>query len=107
MAYIYLPATIFFEVVGTTFLKAANGFTVLGPSLAVVAGYIGTFYFLSLSLTVIPLGVAYAVWAGLGIVLISLSGYFVYGQKLDFAAVAGLVMIVGGVVIIKAFSKII
>lgn len=105
MIYIYLLLAIFSEVVGTSFLKATKGFSVLVPSLISGCGYVSAFYFLSLSLEGIPIGVAYAVWAGLGIVLISLAGYFFWHQPLDLAAVTGMSLIIAGVVIIKLFSK--
>lgn len=105
MVYLYLTIAILCEVVATTALKAANGFTVLLPSMVVFLGYIGAFYFLSLSLSAIPLGVAYAVWSGLGIVLVSVLGWFIYHQSLDWAAIVGMSMILGGVVFIKLFSK--
>lgn len=105
MVYVYLMIAIMCEVAATTALKAANGFTVLLPSMLVVAGYSGAFYFLSLSLSTIPLGVAYAVWSGMGIVLVSVLGWLVYHQSLDWAAIFGMLMILGGVVFIKLFSK--
>lgn len=105
MSYLFLGAAIIFEVIGTSFLKAAQGFTVLVPSLIVGVSYISAFYFLSLSLSSIPVGVAYAIWAGLGIVLISLVGYFLLHQSLDVAALMGMSLIIAGVVIIKLFSK--
>lgn len=105
MVYVYLMIAIMCEVVATTALKAANGFTVLLPSMLVVAGYSGAFYFLSLSLSTIPLGVAYAVWSGMGIVLVSVLGWLVYHQSLDRAAIFGMLMILSGVAFIKLFSK--
>ena len=75
------------------------------PSVVTVAGYAGAFYFLSLCLSSIPLGIAYAVWSGMGIVLVSVLGWFFYHQSLDWAAITGIVMILGGVVFIKLFSK--
>ena len=105
MVYAYLMIAILCEVVATTALKAADGFTVMLPSLLVVAGYVGAFYFLSLSLSAIPLGVAYAVWSGMGIVLVSLFGWFIYHQSLDWATICGMLMILSGVVFIKLFSK--
>lgn len=105
MSYVYLLAAIVCEVFATTFLKAANGFTVLLPSLAVVFGYGGAFYFLSLSLSGIQLGTAYAIWSGLGIVLVSVAAYFVYHQKLDAPAIAGMALIICGVLVIRLFSK--
>lgn len=105
MVYLFLFIAILCEVTATTVLKAANGFTVLIPSVVAVAGYAGAFYFLSLCLSSIPLGVAYAVWSGIGIVLVSVLGWFFYHQSLDWAAITGIVMILGGVVFIKLFSK--
>lgn len=105
MTYLFLVAAIVSEVFATSFLKAANGFTVLLPSLAVICGYGLAFYFLSLSLQQIPVGVAYAVWSGLGIVLICLSAWLFLGQKLDWPAILGMTMIIGGVICIKFFSK--
>ena len=103
MSYVYLLAAIVCEVFATTFLKATNGFTVLLPSLAVVFGYGGAYYFLSLS--GIQLGTAYAIWSGLGIVLVSIAAYFVYHQKLDAPAIAGMALIICGVLVIRLFSK--
>lgn len=105
MVYVYLIIAIVSEVFGTTFLKASQGFTVLLPTLAVVCGYGLAFYFLSLSLSSIPVGIAYAVWSGLGVVLISLMGWLVYGQRLDFGAMFGILLIVSGVVVLKLCSK--
>ena len=105
MVYVYLIIAIVSEVFGTTFLKASQGFTVLLPTLAVVCGYGLAFYFLSLSLSSIPVGIAYAVWSGLGVVLISLMGRLVYGQRLDFGAMLGILLIVSGVVVLKLCSK--
>ena len=105
MVYMVLFIAILCEVTATTAFKAANGFTVLIPNDVTVAGYAGASYFLSLCLSSIPLGVAYAVWSGMGIVLVSVLGWFFYHQSLDWAAITGIVMILGGVVFIKLFSK--
>jgi small multidrug resistance pump len=105
MQLVYLAIAIVAEVIGTTALKAADGFRVLGPSLVVVAAYGVSFYFLSLALRTIPIGLAYAIWSGIGIVLISLAGWFVYRQSLDGAAIVGMALIVAGVVVINLFSK--
>lgn len=94
------------EVVATSSLKASAGFTKFWPSLLVVAGYAIAFYFLSLTLKAIPVGIAYAIWAGLGIVLISVVGWAVFGQKLDFASIVGMSLIIAGVVVINVFSKV-
>ncbi len=92
-------------MIGTTALKAADGFSVFGPSVVVVAAYGVSFYFLSLALRTIPIGLAYAIWSGVGIVLISLAGWVVYRQSLDAPAVVGMGLIVSGVVVINLFSK--
>lgn len=104
MSYLFLAIAILAEVVGTSFLKAANGFTILVPSLVVVLSYTVAFYCLSLSLRDISIGIAYAIWAGLGIVLISLSGYFFFQQSLSWQEIVGLVLIISGVVIVKMGS---
>ena len=103
--WIYLVVAILSETVATTALKASVGFTRAGPAALVVVGYGLAFYFLSLTLRTIPLGVAYAVWSGVGIVLITAAGWFMYGQKLDAAALAGIVLIVAGVLVMNLFSK--
>ncbi len=105
MHYIYLAVAIASEVVGTTALKSAEGFTRLGPSAIVVAGYGSAFYFLSLCLERFAVGIAYAIWSGVGIVLIALLGLLVHGQKLDFPAVAGMGLIVAGVAVINLWSS--
>ena len=105
MKWIYLSVAILAEVAATSALRSAEGFTRLLPSMIVVAGYGTAFFFLSLTLKTIPLGIAYAVWSGAGIALISLIGYFYYRQSLDLPAVLGIVMIMTGVVVINLFSK--
>lgn len=103
--WIYLAVAIVSEVIATSFLKAAEGFTRFWPSLAVVVGYLLAFYLLSLTLKTIPVGVAYAIWSGVGIVLIALSGWLFLGQSLDAPALAGLVLIIAGVAVINVFSR--
>lgn len=105
MKWIFLTVAIIAEVVATSALKSSEGFTKLLPSLVVGIGYLIAFYFLSLTLKYMPVGIAYAIWSGLGTVLITLVSYFVFKQKLDFPAVVGLALIVLGVVIINVFSK--
>ena len=90
---------------GTTFLKLADGFTKPLPSAITALSYAAAFYFLSLTLRTIPVGVAYAIWSGVGIVLIALIGWLILGQKPDAAAVIGLSLIVAGVVVLNLFSK--
>ncbi|WP_337183332.1 SMR family transporter [Shinella sp.] len=103
--YAVLVVAIVFEVLGTSAMQAAQHFTRLVPTLAMVVCYAIAFYFLSSSLRYVPVGIAYAIWSGLGIVLISLVGYFLFGQKLDLAAVIGLGLIIAGVVVLNLFSK--
>ena len=101
----YLAVAIFSEVLATVALKASESFTKPLPSLVVLAGYGSAFYFLSLCLRKISLGTAYAVWSGVGIVLISVAGAVVYKQHLDRAAVLGISLIVAGVLVLNLFSK--
>ncbi|WP_455270655.1 DMT family transporter [Rhizobium herbae] len=105
MLYTVLVLAIVFEVLGTSAMQAAQHFTRLVPTVIMVICYAVAFYFLSYTLRVIPVGIAYAIWSGLGIVLISLVGYFVFGQKLDLAAILGLGLIIAGVVVLNVFSK--
>ena len=105
MLYAMLIIAIVFEVLGTSAMQAAQHFTRLVPTMLMVVCYAVAFYFLSYTLRVIPVGIAYAIWSGLGIVLISLVGYFVFGQKLDLPAVIGLALIIAGVLVLNLFSK--
>ena len=102
--YATLFAAIALEVVGTSFLQRSEQFSRLLPTLLMGLCYGGSFYFLSLTLRIMPLGIAYAIWSGLGIVLVSLIGLLVFGQRLDLAAMLGLALIVAGVVIVNLFS---
>lgn len=105
MGYFYLAAAILAEVVGTSALKASEGFTRPLPALFVLAGYGTAAYFLSLTLRTIPVGIAYAVWSGVGIVLIAAVGWVVYRQALDAAAMVGIGLILAGVIVVNLFSK--
>ncbi|MFO7285731.1 MAG: SMR family transporter [Gammaproteobacteria bacterium] len=100
-----LSAAIVSEVIATSALKASDGFTKPGPVVLVVLGYAAAFYFLALTLRAIPVGVAYAVWSGVGIVLICLIGWLLFGQRLDAPALIGIGLIIAGVVVLNAFSK--
>ena len=104
-AWLWLVIAIVAEVIGTSFLKASAGFTKPLPSLMVALGYGAAFYFLSLTLTTIPVGIAYAVWSGVGVTLIAAIGWLFLGQKLDPAAIAGMGLVVAGVVVLNLFSK--
>ncbi|MEM7484328.1 MAG: multidrug efflux SMR transporter [Bacteroidota bacterium] len=105
MKWIYLIIAIVSEVIATSALKESSGFSKLVPSIIAFIGYCSAFYFLSLVLREMSVGVAYAIWAGIGIVLIASIAFFRFGQKLDFPAIAGITLITIGVVIINIFSK--
>ena len=105
MHWVYLITAILAEVVATSSLKLAEGFTKLVPSIIVVTGYSVSFYFLSLALKYIPLGVAYAIWCGIGIVLVAFVGLVFYKQAMDIPAIIGITLIFAGVLAINLFSK--
>lgn len=105
MQWIYLGVAILAEIIATSALKAADGFSRLIPTVIVVVGYIIAFYFLALTLRTMPLGIAYAIWSAVGISLIAMIGWFFYGQSLDTPAIIGLMLITSGVVIINGFSQ--
>ncbi|KQN69865.1 QacE family quaternary ammonium compound efflux SMR transporter [Devosia sp. BK] len=100
----YLAIAIVGEVIATSFLRASMGFTQLVPSIVVVVGYCITFYFFSLALQTIPVGIGYAIWSGVGIILVSIIAYFAYGQSLDLPALIGIGLILSGVLVINLFS---
>jgi small multidrug resistance pump len=102
--YIYLFAAIVAETIGTTALQASQQFSRFWPSVLVVLAYAISFYLLSMTLRVMPVGIVYAIWSGLGIVLIAAIGFVVFHQHLDLPAVLGLAMIIGGILIIHLFS---
>lgn len=104
-SFVFLGIAILFETLGTSLLKLSEQFTKPLPTVGMALSYIVTFYFLSLSLKTIPVGVAYGIWGGLGIVLVTVIGAVFFKQIPDLAAVAGLLLIVGGVVVINVFSK--
>jgi len=105
MGYLYLAIAIITEVIGTSALKASEGFTKVWPSTLVVLGYAISFYFLALVLKTIPIGIAYAIWAGLGIVLIAAVGILFFKQVPDTPALIGMALIILGVVVIHLFSN--
>lgn len=105
LSYFYLGLSIVFEVVGTSALKESQSFTRLLPSLITVGAYVASFLLFSLTLRTIPVGIAYAIWASLGIVLIAVIGWLWFKQPLDAPALIGLALIVGGVVVVNAFSQ--
>jgi len=105
MPYLFLGLAIVAEVIGTSALKASEEFSRIGPSIIVILGYGAAFYFLSIALSDIQVGVAYGVWAGLGIVLITIIGALFFKQIPDLPAIFGLLMIIVGVVVIHVFSK--
>jgi small multidrug resistance pump len=105
MNWLFLAVAIVAEVIATSALKASEGFSKLAPSALVVLGYGVAFYMLSRVLSTIPVGIAYAIWSGAGIVLVSLVGLFFYKQRLDFPAMLGIGLIIAGVVVMQVFSK--
>lgn len=105
MKYLFLGLAIVLEVLGSSFLKASNGFSKLVPSIITIIAFMACFFFLSQALKSIPLGIAYAIWAGLGIVLTALVSVFVFKQTLDFPAILGIIIIIVGVIVMNVFSK--
>ena len=105
MGYVYLAIAIVAEVFGTTCMTESRGFTRLLPSILMVVGYAIAFSLLTFALRTIPTGVAYAIWSGVGIVLISLAGWVIYRQLLDLPAMVGMGLIMAGVIVINLFSK--
>ena len=103
--WIFLSVAIVSEVIATSALKATGEFTRLLPSIIVVIGYLSSFYFLTLTLRTIPIGIAYAIWSGVGVSLITLVGWLVYKQMLDIPAYIGITLIVAGVVVLNVFSR--
>lgn len=103
--WVYLGLAIVSEVIATASLKSTEGFTRLVPSIVVLVGYSAAFYFLSLTLDTIPIGVAYAVWSGVGVATITLVSFVVYDQKIDAAGLLGIGLIVAGVVVLRLFSE--
>jgi small multidrug resistance pump len=103
--WVFLSIAIVSEAVATSALKASEGFTRLWPSVIVTVGYVSAFYFLSLTLKTIPIGVAYAIWSGVGVALIALIAWLFFGQALDTPALIGLALIIAGVVVLNVFSK--
>ncbi|MEQ8367618.1 MAG: multidrug efflux SMR transporter [Roseicyclus sp.] len=105
MHWLYLAVAITGEVIGTTALKATEGFTRTGPIAITILGYGIAFFFLGLVLRTVPVGVAYAIWSGAGVALITIIGWAVFGQKLDLAAMVGIGLIVAGVVVLNTLSS--
>ncbi|MCU0429793.1 MAG: multidrug efflux SMR transporter [Cytophagaceae bacterium] len=105
MKYLFLTLAIVFEVIGSSFMKASDGFSKWLPSLIVVIAYIICFYFFSLALKTIPLGIAYAMWGALGIVLTAIISVVVYNEKLDVPAIVGMMLIIAGVLVMNLLSK--
>ena len=105
MHWLFLGLAVLFETIGTTALQASQQSTRAGPSAVVVVGYAISFYLLSITLKFMPVGVVYAMWSGLGICFIAAIGYLVFGQKLDAAALAGIGLIMAGILVINLFSN--
>lgn len=105
MPYLILVFAVVFETIGTSALQASQQFSRLGPSALVVVSYVVSFVLLGWALKFMPVGIAYAIWSGLGIVLIAVIGFVVFGQRLDLPAVAGMVLILAGILVIHLFSN--
>jgi len=105
MTYFFLTMAVLCEVVATSCLKASNEFREWVPSLFAILGYVGSLYFMTLSLRKLTLGTVYATWSGLGIVLVAIFGFVFYKEKLDFAAILGIALIIAGVLIMNLVSK--
>ena len=105
MKYLYLALAIVLEVLGSSFMKASDGFSKLLPTTITIIAYIACFFFLSQALKSIPLGIAYAIWGGLGIVLTALISVIIFKQSLDLPAIIGIILIVAGVFVMNFFSK--
>ena len=103
--YVFLLVAIAAETAGTMGLQASQQFTRLGPSLVAILGYAVAFYFLGLVLKFLPVGIAYALWSGIGIVLIAVMGFALFGQRLDLPALLGIALIIAGILIINLFSS--
>jgi small multidrug resistance pump len=105
MKFLFLFIAIITEVIATSALKSSNGFTKIIPSIVVIVGYGTAFYFLSLTLKYIPIGIVYAIWSGMGIFFISVIGFCFFKQKLDFPAIIGIALIMTGIIVMNLFSK--
>ena len=104
MAYLYLAGAIVFEVTGTMLLPVSQNFTRLLPSVGLTAAYMLSFYFLTFAIREIPIAIVYASWAGLGVFLVALLSLMLYDQTLQWQAILGLVLIVGGVALVNSYS---
>lgn len=103
--WIFLLLAIACETLATSTLKSSDGFSKLWPSIITIVGYAASFYFLSIALKVFPIGIAYAIWSGVGVVLITSIGWLIYGQSLDMPALLGIGLIVAGVIVMNIFSS--
>ena len=103
--WVYLFLAIVSEVIATASLKSTEGFTKPIPSIIVLVGYCAAFYFLSLTLDTISIGVAYAIWSGVGVATITVVSFFLYDQKIDLAGILGIGLIIAGVIVLRLFSE--
>lgn len=106
MSYIYLAVAIFCEVIGTMLLPLSENFSKPLPSLTLIIAYILAFYFLTFALQSIPIAIVYATWSGLGVLLISILGYIIYDQTLQWQSIVGLFFIVIGVILVNSFAMV-
>jgi len=105
MSYFFLVLAIILEVVATLCLKASQEFTKVGPSIIIIVGYTSSFYFLTLSLKTIPIGISYAIWSGLGTVLVAAGANIFYKQSLSYWEILGMTFVILGVILMNLFSK--
>ncbi|RDI45391.1 DMT family transporter [Falsibacillus pallidus] len=105
-AYIFLAAAIASELIGTSMLKASDGFTKAGPAIGVVLGFASAFFFLSLSLKMIPLSIAYAIWSGAGTAATAVIGVLIWKEKISMATLAGIILIIAGVIVINLKTQV-
>lgn len=103
--YLFLLIAVMFETFGSSCLQASQQFTRFWPVVGVIFGFAGAFYFFTLVLKVLPLGITYAMWSGIGMVLIAGTGWLFFGQRLDWAAMAGIALIIAGILVINLFSN--
>lgn len=104
-SWLYLLVAVVAEVIGTSALKASDGLSKLWPTLLMMTAYGIAFFCLSITIRIIPVGIAYAVWSGIGIVLITIIGWLYFGQRLDTSAILGICLIIAGVIVLNLFSK--
>jgi|SRR5699024_853918 len=105
MSYLFLALAIIAELIGSSLLKASEGFSKLYPTFGVIIAFVGSFFFLSLSLKIIPLNVAYALWSGIGIIATTIISILIWKEKINLASISGIALILVGVVVLTLFGS--